>query len=337
MYPKKKSIYLRSIMVIVIIIVITFFYYLRIINTTVNDDEQQNIFAVESGTSIDSITNDLVSGEFIKSALAFRIYLKLNKLDNDIQAGQHYLSSAMTIKEIARRLTTPTYQEERSLTFIEGWTNKEMAEYLAASDIIATADFINALEQKYNYDFLPQKGQQDYLQGYLFPDTYRIFADTNAQEIIVKLLNNFSHKVMDNLQEQIDHSSMTLEEIITLASIIEHEVRTPSDRAMVADIFLRRLADNYPLQSDATVNYITNKGMTQPTFVDTKIDSLYNTYKYAGLPPGPICNPSLSAIKAVLNPITNDYYFFLTTNDDGRVIYSRNYEEHLTNKAIYLD
>ncbi len=318
-------------------IVITFFYYLRIINTTVNDDEQQNIFAVEPGTSIDSITNDLVSGEFIKSALAFRVYIKLHQLDNNIQAGQHYLSSAMTIKEIARRLTTPTYQEERSLTFIEGWTNKEMAEYLAANDILATADFINALEQKYDYNFLPKRSQRDYLQGYLFPDTYRIFAATTAEEIIAKLLNNFSQKVMASLQSQIDNSSMTLEEIVTLASIIEHEVRTPSDRAMVADIFLRRLADNYPLQSDATVNYVTDKGLTQPSFADTKINSPYNTYQNVGLPPGPICNPSLSAIEAVLNPIANDYYFFLTTNDDGRVIYSKDYDEHLINKAKYLD
>ena len=119
---------------------------------------------------------------------------------------------------------------------------------------------------------------------------------------------------------------------------IPHSSSVPQDedKKMIADIFLKRLRDGIGLQSDATINFITNKGMAQPTYEDLKIDSLYNTYKYRGLTPGPISNPGLSSIKAVIYPISNEYYYFLTT-EDSTVIYSKTYEEHLENKAKYLD
>lgn len=337
MYTSTNSPYLKVIVIIIIIVIVTFFYYFKIINSSVNDEEVQKIFIIEPGTNVSLIADSLIEKELLNSSLFFQLYIKLKKLDDKIQAGDHYLSSSMSVKEIAVQLTTPTYQDEVSVTFIEGWTNEEMTNYLDVNNIILAAKFISALDQKYSYDFLPKRNINDYLQGYLFPDTYRIFADSEPEDLIIKQLNNFEHKVIDSFKEQIDKSDLSLAQIVTLASIIEHEVRLPADKALVADIFLRRLADNYPLQSDATVNYVTNRGVTQPTFAETKIDSPYNTYKYAGLPPGPICNPSLSSINAVLNPMSNTYYFFLTTNDDGRVIYGHDYDEHLVNKAKYLD
>ena len=149
------------------------------------------------------------------------------------------------------------------------------------------------------------------------------------------MLDNFSQKLEGNLTSKILAQKKSIFEIITLASIIEKEVRNPEDMKMVADIFYKRLNKGMALQSDATVNYITGKGLLQPTLADTQIDNRYNTYKYPGLSLGPISNPGLSAIIAAIEPNSNPYYYFLTTKD-GAVIYSKTYEEHLRNKAKYL-
>ena len=138
------------------------------------------------------------------------------------------------------------------------------------------------------------------------------------------------------MREEIKKQGKTIFEVVSLASIIEREVPNDEDKKMIADIFLKRLNIGMALQSDATINFITGKGMTQPTYDDLKIDSLYNSYLYPGLPPGPISNPGLSSIEAVIYPISNNYYFFLTTKE-GEVIYSVDYDEHLRNKAKYLD
>jgi UPF0755 protein len=177
----------------------------------------------------------------------------------------------------------------------------------------------------------------DYLEGYLFPDTYRIFATATAEDIVIKMLDNFAVKVVAELQSALAEKNLSWAEVVTLASIVEKEVSLPVDRRLVADLFWRRLQDNYPLQSDATVNFVTNKGLIQPSLADTQVDSLYNTYQNIGLPPGPICNPGLASLEAVVYPLSNTYYFFLTTKSDGQVIYSHTYEEHLQNKAKYLD
>jgi len=125
-------------------------------------------------------------------------------------------------------------------------------------------------------------------------------------------------------------------ETVILASIIEREALYDEDRAMIADIFLKRLDDNIGLQSDATINYITGKKTTRPTFNDLQVDSPYNTYKYRGLPPGPICNPGLASLKAAVYPQVNDYYYFLTDRD-GRAHFGRTYAEHQQNIARYLN
>lgn len=143
-------------------------------------------------------------------------------------------------------------------------------------------------------------------------------------------------KLTDDDLALIKKSDYSFYEILTLASIVEKEVASKSDRAVVAGIFLSRLADSYPFQSDATVNYVTGKKTTTPSFADTKIQNDYNTYQNIGLPPTPISNPSISAIEAVLKPKKTEYYFFLTTPPpENATVFSKTYEEHLKNKAKY--
>jgi UPF0755 protein len=148
------------------------------------------------------------------------------------------------------------------------------------------------------------------------------------------MLDNFNKKLTPELVTEINKQQKTVHEIITLASIIEKEVSNDNDRKLVADIFYKRLEKGIGLQSDATVNYVTGKSTTRPSAQDLAVDSPYNTYKYKGLPPGPISNPGISAILAAIYPTSNPYFYFLTT-PDGKVIYSKAYQEHLQAKAQY--
>src|SRR3989339_321388 len=157
-----------------------------------------------------------------------------------------------------------------------------------------------------------------------------------AKHIIDKMLNNFRSKISEEAQDEIKKQGKTVFEILTMASIVEKEVANKEDRKIVADIFWRRLKIGMLLQSDATINYITNKNTTRPSLDDLEVDSAYNTYKNGGLPKGPIGNPGLDAILATIYPQGNDYLYFLTT-DDGVAIYGRNFEEHKANKARYLN
>jgi len=323
---------------IIICFIILLVWVIGSIFFSVSDSNGEKLFIIESGESIDSIAKRLVDNGYINSSLVFKSYLQVSDKGGQIKAGEHYLSGGMSVADIINKLIVPTAQQDKQITLIEGWSNFDIADYLADSMGMQVNDFLAAANLDYSdYEWLPKKSLANYTQGYLFPDTYRILPQSSSKDIVDKLLNTFNSKVYLPLQSSINGSSLSLHEIVTLASIVEAEVSLDSDRQLVADIFIRRLADNYPLQSDATVNYVTKSGRSQSTIKDTQIDSPYNTYKYAGLPPGPIGNPSLSSIKAVLNPVANTYYFFLTTNDDGRVIYSRTYEEHLQNKAKYLD
>lgn len=174
------------------------------------------------------------------------------------------------------------------------------------------------------------------LEGYLFPDTYKVWTNDVLRHLTIKAVNKMIAVMTTELaQSKLWPDNLNVHQVLILAAIIEKEVGDDQNRAMVADVFLKRLKIGMALQSDATVNYVTHKGTTRPSLADISVDNFYNTYRYKGLPPGPIGNPSLSAIKSALNPKTNDYYYFLTTSD-GQVIYSRTNKEHEAAKKKYL-
>lgn len=241
-----------------------------------------------------------------------------------------------------RRVTTPPppppESRERTITIIEGWTEEEIAQYLHKEHGMPVTAFSKAALA---YPKSPQGrkffggGRITSVEGYLFPDTYRIYKDATALDILEKMLANFDERVTPEIRQRMHGQRLTLHEGVTLASIIEKEVATSRDRRIVADIFLKRLRAGMALQADSTVNYITGKGMSRATIADTKIDSPYNTYKYRGLPPGPISNPGLDAIRAVAEPTATPYWYFLTT-DDGTVIYAKDFDEHKRNRQRYL-
>lgn len=243
-----------------------------------------------------------------------------------------------------------TRAEELKLTMLEGWTNKEIGQYLEKQSVVKASDFLSAAR---DFDFsgyvdvLPAEAKTSNLQGFLYPDTYQIFktlADPQktppqkaSREIIAKMLDNFVKRMPAGAKMLAQKQGLSLYEAVILASIVEKETNSnQTERQTVAGIFYNRLKAGMPLQSDATVNYATGKNLAAPMADDLKINSPYNTYLFKGLPPGPICNPSASSLQAVLNPVASEYFYYLHDQTTGQVYYSKTYEEHLINKAKYL-
>lgn len=231
---------------------------------------------------------------------------------------------------------------QTSITFLEGWSNREIADYLQKQGIVSSSDFLSAVKNfdTIEYDSFLPKDTKGNLEGFLFPDTYFIPKTAPAGEnisniIIAKALDNFSQKVTPAIRQQAAQKGMSLYQIMALASILEKESgANQDDEKTIAGIFYNRLNAGMALQSDATVSYVT--GRSPVTAADIAVDSPYNTYQNKGLPPGPICNPGLNSIMAALNPTDSNYFYFLTIPDTGRAVFAITYEDHLKNKAKYL-
>lgn len=341
-YPKKKIPFLKTGVLAAVILIggLFFIYYISGINLPNSRNINGVKFVIKGGESSSQISNNLKKHNLIKNDLIFELYGWQTGLDDKLQPGEYEIPQNLNIKDVIKILTTIKSKviAERNLTIIEGWQAKDIAQYLEKENFGSTQDFMVLIQKKADwwddYDFLTAKPKNVDLEGYLFPDTYRVYERATLPDITKKMLNNFNQKLTPELRQDISKQGKTIHEIITLASIIEKEVATQSDKKIVAGIFNSRLKLGMPLQSDATVNYLTGKKTVRPTLDDLSFESLYNTYKYAGLPPGPICNPGLSSIQAAIYPAQNPYYYFLNT-PDGQVIFSKTYSEHLKAKAKY--
>jgi len=316
------------------------YYFFNALNTSNGSSSETKSFTVESGWGSQKISGELAKAGLINNAYVFELYVWVKGLSSKLLPGDYKIPQNLNIPQLAAMLSHGVGTDrEINLTFIEGWNDKEVANYLAGKGITTQVNFFAVIQKKADwwnqYDFLADKPSDLDLEGYLFPDTYRVYRDATVEDIVQKMLDNFGKKLTPDLRAEIKRQGRTIHEVLTLASIVEKEVSVYSDRQMVADIFYKRIKAGIGLQSDATVNYATGLSTTRPTGKDLSVDSLYNTYKYKGLPPGPICNPGLEAIKAVIYPTGNLYLYFLTTADSS-VIYSRTYAEHVAAKRKYL-
>lgn len=327
-----------------------------------NADVSKNtvVFTIQSGESAQMVSRRLKEEGVIGSSILFRQYAKWTRRDNTLRPGTYTLPERTSIL-FAIDTLTDTRSQERTITLLEGWTIRDMGEYLVEKgavtstaawyDVVGTPpgpgkklvatpnEFIDSFGADLTYIF--PFGEAT-LEGFLFPDTYRIRSDATAQDIAYMMVQTYFKKaprVTFSLpgEEPPDGDVFDDKEYgrIILASILEREVRSDEDRRKVADLFQRRLKAGMALQADSTVNYITGKKIASITLDDRDIDSLWNTYKYPGLPPTPISNPSASAIQAVLNPEPNDAWYFLT-DDEGTVHYATTHDEHVANKNRYL-
>lgn len=233
---------------------------------------------------------------------------------------------------------------ETKITIPEGWTILDIAEYLEKNNIVTSKEFLSETEnfKLTNFQKINEKPSNSSLEGFLFPDTYLIAKSLALKEsvssaILRKMLSNFENKFTEEMVLQSEKNKLSIYETITLASIVEKEAGdSQEDREIISGIFYNRLNAGVALQSDATVNYVTKKKTPGISLEDTKLESPYNTYKYKGLPPGPIGNPGLNSILAALYPKKTDYFYFLTNPENGRAVFSKTFEEHINNKQKYL-
>jgi len=245
---------------------------------------------------------------------------------------------------------------EINITIIPGWNLRQIAtDWVDKKIVSSTKEFYDLVgKPAYNYkahgELAPKlftfstsswnyffKDKSNYLsyEGYFLPDTYRVYVDAKPEDVIKKIFTNLDEKITPEMRAEIAKQNKSFEEILVMASVVEKEAPTADSMGMVADIFWRRYQKNWALQSCATVNYITGKNDPGVTDKDRSIDSLFNTYKYPGLPLGPISNPSLAAIKAVIFPIKNDYWYFMS-GTDGAMHYTKTLDEHNRNVFKYL-
>jgi len=302
-----------------------------------NGLEEKKTFVIKSGQGVNQISASLHEEGIIKSNFVFETYLWLKKSESSVVAGVYQLPANVSIRQLTNLLVAGPENSQKSITLLEGWSRPFMADALDKVGL-SGPEFLRMTNSKLDwedYEFLIDAPSSATLEGYLFPDTYYIDEYTSVEDLIIKCLNNFDRKLTDDLRAEIDRQDKTIFEVITLASIIEREVPVYADKKMIADIFLKRLDADIGLQSDATINFITGKKDPTPSLDDLQADSPYNTYKFRGLPPGPIASPGIDSIEAVLYPSSNPYYYFLTT-PEGEVIYSVDHDEHVANKNKYL-
>lgn len=264
----------------------------------------------------------------VASALGYRVYGFIDASATKPKAGRYVVQNGMSYRKLARMFFFGPERDEVEVKIIEGWTLGEEGEAVRALG----APWPDPLAKDWvsDYPFLSDVPTEATLEGYLFPNTYRVWKDQLPHGLIQKQLDAFASRVA-TIQQEAKKQGRTIHEVVTLASIVEKEVANPEDRKIVAGIFLRRLQEGMPLQSDATVNYITHAGRARPTYADLEAESAYNTYRNRGLPPGPISNPGADALDAVLFPTRTEYRYFLT-DANGKSYYARTFEEHIRNR-----
>lgn len=313
-----------------------FYFYIQRTMASSANLNCDKIFVINQGESLDEILNNLESKCGLTKKLEYKINLILTKKNAKIKAGQYELRKEYTYLEITEILVGGEIKTN-TITIPEGYTLEQIAKTFDEKNLVSKNEFLaNARVSSFNYDFLAGVSKSESLEGYLFPDTYKFDNEVTTDEAINKMLGNFDKKLSSELRDEIKKQGKSIREIVIVASLLEKEVKTKNDRQIVAGLIYERIKTGQPLQLDSTVNYVTGKNSAQPTILDTKVSSPYNTYQNKGLPPGPISNPGVDALYAAIYPIQTEYLYYLNRQDTGETIFSKTYEEHLANKNKYL-
>lgn len=331
---KIKKIFFLPIILIIIILFVGLYFWQGIYLPKDFQFQEDKIFSVEKNQNVFQIAENLKKEGLIKNKFFFNLYLILTRDTGKLQAGKYSLNSTLTIPEITRKFVLGEIIKIK-VTIPEGFTLKQIEDELSSK--LGKIDFSNfsVIEFKNEFDFFKDVPSNASLEGFLFPDTYFFDPDIKEKDIVLVFLNNFSKKFTPDLKEKIEEQDKSIFEIITTASLIEKEVRTIEDKKIVSGILWRRLKIDMPLQVDATISYVIGRKTTKISIEETKIDSPYNTYKYKGLPVGPISNPGLESIVAAIYPKDSRFWYYLS-KPDGETVFSKTLKEHNLARTIYL-
>ncbi|MCH8741875.1 endolytic transglycosylase MltG [Patescibacteria group bacterium] len=297
------------------------------------DSNVEKVFIVEKGEATSEIAYNLEKEGFIRSGSLFRVYTFLKGISGRLQAGEYLLFPGMTVPEITEKFISGKVVGIK-ITIPEGFTINQIEERLNRELKLKISNFtVNYFKQ--DFGFLAAAPNNASLEGFLFPDTYQFSYKINADGVLRKMLDNFDKQLNSEIREEIAGQNKSIFAIVTMASLIEKEVNNFEDRTLVSGVLWKRLENGIPLQVDATIIYITGKKTTRVSKEETKIDSPYNTYKYPGLPVGPISNPGIESILASVYPKDSPFWYYLST-PEGENIFSRTLEEHNIAKSKYL-
>lgn len=343
---------MKKVIIIILGVLITIFigmfiwYNLSLGSVSKKSDKVS--FIIESGTSKINIIENLKEANLIKSELASLVYIKFNR-DIIFKAGTYELDRNMSAKEIYDKLSIGSSSDNTMrLTFKEGVTLKKFIESIAKEtnqdsklliEKINSKEYLEPLIEKYWFleDTILSEGIYYPLEGYLYPNTYEIYNDSTIEIIIGKMLDEMA-KQLESLRSKLETSDKSIHEIITMASIIEKEAISDTDRAKVSQVIYKRLNIGMSLGMDVTTYYGVQKDMKETLLpVDLDDENPYNTRVLSkkGLPIGPICNPSISSISAALNPSDTEYIYFFADVVTGNVYFTENYSEFLSFKKMY--
>jgi len=315
-----KSLILGTVFVGSFFLICGFFFW-QFLNTAPVGFPVNQEFVITPGTGVKEVAKLAKDNEFIRSEWALYYKLRFSNQNETIKAGTYNFAESVNLDQLVSELIKGNPKAELlKLTLIEGEPNLKVAR--RAEEALA----------KFNStEFLVLASTSE---GRLFPETYFITKDFSAEDLFLLLSDTFTEKITP-LQDQIENSKLSLDEIIILASIIEREANSTTSMRMVSGILQNRLNIGMALQADASIEYILDKPLSALVPKDLEIDSPYNTYLYPGLPPTPIGNPGLEAILAVLSPTPSDNFFYITGND-GEFYYAKNFDAHRVNIAKHL-
>lgn len=294
---------------------------------------------IESGTGVKQIAEQMKEQGLIRNPFLFVVYAQYTDQAANLKAGTYQVAKNSSLREIVDQVVGgKVVSTDVKVTMIEGWTAKDLKVSLKEKGFAVNTfdEFVTAGDTGGSNSIIFQgKPATAGFEGYLYPETYHVSPEASATEIVSIMIDELESQITEEMRQQIVDSEYTFYELLTLASIVEKEVIGSNDKRTAAGVFFNRLADGYPLESDATVSYGIGKSKDL-TLQDLQSQSPYNTYQHVGLPIGPISNPSLESLQAVLNPIKTNYYFFLTTPlPEAKALFSETYEQHLQYKAQY--
>jgi len=305
----------------------------------------EGIFTIKRGDNIFQIAGNLQSRGYIGSRLIFIWDAVVSGNSRKIKAGRYQIKKNSTDQELIEEFVK--FQSlPMNILIAPGKTVNAIAQILQQNNLVkkdeflslvlndgkdGQSDFYSSILQKYS--FLSDKPEGAGLEGYLFPDNYLIDPAATSQDIVKQILDNFDKKLTGDLREEIKKQKRTVFGIVTMASILEKEVKTYGDKQVVSGILWKRADNNLPLEVDSTLLYFL--ASPHPSAIDKTVDSPYNTYNHIGLPKGPICNPGMDSIMAAIYPESSDYWFYLSA-PDGETVFAKTLGQHLINKAKYL-
>ena len=287
------------------------------------------IITVEPGMTNADIATLLQNKKMINSPVFFRLQSKFARMERSLQAGEYEIVSGMSNWEIID-LFSKGQVRHKTLTIPEGYTIEQIAKKIEESGLGSAEEFKKAAKDYAPYSYMETSNNNVIFkaEGFAYPSTYYLSPGSAEKEILAIMVKEFDTQLTEDIRQKAKDKNMSIRDLVNLASLVEKEAVFPEERPVIAGVFLKRLQIQMPLQSDTTIQYILGVQKKEISIADTKIDSPYNTYLYAELPPGPIASPSISTINAVLDPKQTNYLYFVA-DLEGHHHFTETYQDHL--------